>query len=44
VPVGRAREAGMFGNASKTDNLEDIEKRRNKNLPRPSKRENVIIF
>jgi hypothetical protein len=24
--------------------LEDIEKRRNKNLPRPSKRENVISF
>jgi hypothetical protein len=31
-------------NSQQQQSLENIETRRNKNLPRPSKRENVIIF
>jgi hypothetical protein len=40
----KTRRRHRATNSQPEQSLEDIEKRRHKNLPRPSKRENVIIF
>jgi hypothetical protein len=39
-----SKAANSNCNSQQQQSLENIEKRRNKNLPRPSKRENAIIF